>query len=136
MKHLITGSTGTEQEERNRKAVLDFYHSVIIRREYERWPEFLHPDYRQHKPNVTDGPQGVLDFMRAAYARFPKHNVEVVRSFADGDFVMLHVHVHMQPVNNDIAVMDIFRCKDGMLLEHWDVEQDVPTEMAHANGMF
>jgi predicted SnoaL-like aldol condensation-catalyzing enzyme len=38
--------------------------------------------------------------------------------------------------NRDIAVMDIFRCSGGKLVEHWDVEQAVPTEMRHRNGMF
>lgn len=96
---------------------------MIIRHEYDHWPEFLHLEYKQHKPNVADGPQDVLDFMRAAYARFPRHNVDVVRSFVDGDYVILHVHVHMQPLHHDIAVKDIFRVKDGKLMEHWNVEQ-------------
>jgi predicted SnoaL-like aldol condensation-catalyzing enzyme len=33
-------------------------------------------------------------------------------------------------------VMDIFRCKNGKLLEHWDVDQPVPESVAHGNGMF
>jgi predicted SnoaL-like aldol condensation-catalyzing enzyme len=116
MSSLITGQVGSEQD--------------------ERWPEYLRPDYIQHKPNVADGPQGVIDFMRANYARYPRHTVEVVRSFVDGNYVFLHVHVHMQPFNQDVAVMDIFRVADGKLAEHWDVDQLVPTEMMHTNGMF
>jgi predicted SnoaL-like aldol condensation-catalyzing enzyme len=136
MSSVITGLMGSEREERNRRLVLDFYENVINKREYDRWPEYLHPDYIQHKPNIADGPQGVLDFMRENYARFPKHEPEVVRSFVDGDYVFLHVHVRMQPLNQDIAVMDIFRMADGRLVEHWDVEQAVPLDMAHSNGMF
>lgn len=136
MSSVITGMAGCEQEERNRKLVLDFYENVIIKREFDRWPEYLRPDYIQHKPCIADGPQGVLDFMRDNYARYPVHVPEVVRSFVDGDHVFLHVRVHMEPLNPDIAVMDIFRVADGRLAEHWDVEQPVPAEMAHSNGMF
>ncbi|MGC3980062.1 MAG: ester cyclase [Steroidobacteraceae bacterium] len=133
---MVTGVVGSEQEERNRKLVLDFYDTVIIKRQFDRWPEFLDPNYIQHKPNVADGPEGVLEFMRSNYAKFPKHTVKVIRSFVDGDYVMLHVHVEMQPLNQDIAVMDIFRVANGKLIEHWDVDQPVPTQMAHNNGMF
>ena len=136
MSSIISGLTGSEREERNRRLVLEFYENVIIKREFDRWPEYLRPDYIQHKPNIADGPQGVIDFMKANYARYPKHTVEVLRSFVDGDYVLLHVHVHMQPFNQGVAVMDIFRVADGKLAEHWDVDQPVPTEMAHSNGMF
>jgi predicted SnoaL-like aldol condensation-catalyzing enzyme len=136
MEEPITGSVGNEREESNRKLVLGFYEHVIINREFDRWPEYLRPDYIQHKPNLIDGPQGVIDFMRENYARYPKHTPEVVRSFVDGDYVILHVRVHMEPFERDIAVMDIFRVADGKLAEHWDVDQPVPREMRHPHGMF
>ena len=32
---------------------------------------------------------------------------------------------------------DLFRVKDGKIVEHWDVIQEIPTEgLAHNNGMF
>jgi predicted SnoaL-like aldol condensation-catalyzing enzyme len=136
MTELITGQVGSEQEEQNRKLVLDFYEHVIIARQFDRWREYLRPDYVQHKPIVADGPQGVIDFMKGNYARCPRHEPKVIRSFVDGDYVLLHVRVHMEPFDRDIAVMDIFRVEDGKLAEHWDVDQLVPLEMKHANGMF
>ncbi len=135
MPSVITGPVGSEQEENNRTLVLDFYENIIVKREFDRWPEYLSPGYLQHKPCVADGPQGVIDFLTDNYARYPNHVPEVIRSFVDGDYVFLHVHVHMQPFSPDIAVMDIFRCADGMLAEHWDVAEPVPAEMAHSNGM-
>ena len=42
----------------------------------------------------------------------------------------------MEPHDRDIAVMDIFRVQDGLLAEHWDVDQRVPLEAKNANGMF
>ena len=136
MSLLITGASGTSEEERNRKAVLEFYEIVIKGGEYDRVLEWVDPGYTQHKPVVTDGPQGVVDFVRNEHKRVPGHVVEIVRCFADGDFVILHVHVHLLPKEADRAVMDIFRCKNGKLLEHWDVDEPVPTKFSHTNGMF
>jgi predicted SnoaL-like aldol condensation-catalyzing enzyme len=59
-----------------------------------------------------------------------------VRCFVEGDYVVLHNHIMNEPAARDIAVMDIFRCKNGKLLEHWDVDQPVPESVAHGNGMF
>ena len=30
----------------------------------------------------------------------------------------------------------IWRVEDGMIVEHWDAVQAIPTEFAHENGMF
>lgn len=136
MGDLITGRVGDAREEANRQLVLDFYQNVIVNREFDRWPEYLRPDYIQHKPNLVDGPQGVIDFMRDNYERDPLHRPEVVRSFVDGDYVILHVRVHLEhPRKQQLAVMDIFRAEGGLLAEHWDVEQPVPDKMGHPNGM-
>ena len=34
------------------------------------------------------------------------------------------------------AFFDLFRIEEGKIVEHWDVLQEVPENMAHANGMF
>ena len=133
---ILSGAKRSAEEERNRQAVLDFYKTVIIRGEYDRVLEWLDPGYIQHKPVVPDGPQGVLDFMKAERVRNPKHVVEIVRCFVDGDYVFVHVHVHLMPAEPDRAVMDIFRYKNGKLLEHWDVDQPVPEILVHSNTMF
>ena len=35
-----------------------------------------------------------------------------------------------------LAVVDIFRVADGMIVEHWDVIQDVPAQPVNPNSMF
>jgi predicted SnoaL-like aldol condensation-catalyzing enzyme len=34
------------------------------------------------------------------------------------------------------AYYDLFRLEDGRIVEHWDVIQEIPAEMAHDNGKF
>jgi predicted SnoaL-like aldol condensation-catalyzing enzyme len=138
MDPLMTGTKGSPEEERNRKAVLEFYEAIVNCQEYDRASEGLDPDYIQHKPVIATGPEGVLDFVRGENRRVPHHRVEILRSFVDGDYVILHVHVHLEPAEPDRAVMDIFRCKDGKLMEHWDVDMPVPGPelFVHSNGIF
>jgi len=126
----------TAQEEKNLKLVKDFYDIVINRQEYSRVHEFVDKHYIQHKPEVADGPEGLLDFLRSIYKKAPDHKAQIVRSFVDGDYVILHVHVMNGAEAKDIAVMDIFRIENGLLKEHWDVACPVPPDSKNKNGVF
>ncbi len=126
----------TEQEEKNLKAVHDFYDVIINGRQYERAGEFLDDSYIQHKPEVETGAQGVLDFVRSVYDQAPLHKARIVRSFVDGDYVILHVHIMNAAEAPNLAVMDIFRVEDGKLMEHWDVASAVSETSKNVNGVF
>ena len=54
---------------------------------------------------------------------------------ASGDLVMVHGRYTGWGPKPLVAV-DIFRVKDGKIVEHWDVNQDVPEQAANANTMF
>jgi predicted SnoaL-like aldol condensation-catalyzing enzyme len=126
----------TKQEEKNLKAVLDFYDVVINGQQYSRVYEFVDKNYIQHKPEVADGPEGLLDFVRWIYSQSPQHKARIIRSFVDGDYVILHVHVINGAEAKDIAVIDIFRVENSMLMEHWDVASPVPLNAKNDNGVF
>ena len=126
----------TEKEGRNVKAVLDFYEIIINGQEYDRAGEFLDDNYIQHKPEVKTGAKGVLDFVRSIYQQSPNHRARIIRSFVDGDYVILHVHIMNAVEAKDIAVIDIFRVKEGKLMEHWDVASPVPETAENVNGVF
>ena len=55
---------------------------------------------------------------------------------AEGDTVALHVHSRTNSQDKGVAIVDIFRIKDGKIVEHWDVIQEIPSEAANDNTMF
>jgi predicted SnoaL-like aldol condensation-catalyzing enzyme len=57
-------------------------------------------------------------------------------NFAEGDMVVTHSRLDLEPGNPGRALADFFRLEDGKVVEHWDVIQDVPAESANDNGMF
>ena len=126
----------TKQEQRDLKAVLDFYDVVINGQQYERAGEFLDDNYIQHKPEVETGPEGVLNFVRWIYEQSPQHRARIVRSFVEDNYVILHVHIMNCVDAPNIAVMDIFRVENGKLMEHWDVASPVPETAKNDNGVF
>ncbi|MEC2502918.1 pyruvate kinase, partial [Bacillus cereus] len=50
--------------------------------------------------------------------------------------VALHVHCRTNSQDKGVAIVGIFRNKDGKIVEHWDVIQEIPSEAANNNTMF
>jgi predicted SnoaL-like aldol condensation-catalyzing enzyme len=123
-------------EEANRRLVANMYERVLKPLNSARVDEFFARDYVQHNPLAATGAQGLKDFLDWARARAPAAEHRVKRMFVDGDYVIAHVHVIINPGDLGNAVVDIFRIAQGRIAEHWDVAQEVPTQSANANGMF
>ena len=123
-------------EEANRRLVASMYERVLKPLDSARVDEFFACDYVQHNPLAATGAQGLKDFLDWARARAPAAEHRVKRMFVDGDYVIAHVHVIINPGDLGNAVVDIFRVAQGRIAEHWDVAQEVPTQSANTNGMF
>jgi predicted SnoaL-like aldol condensation-catalyzing enzyme len=63
----------------------------------------------------------------------PNAEQSIHRTFADGDHVIVHVHVVRWPGDPGLAVVDIFR-EGGVIVEHWDVIREVPAKAINPNG--
>ncbi|WP_133501838.1 nuclear transport factor 2 family protein [Marinomonas balearica] len=84
--------------------------------------------YIQHNQSAPSGKAGLLSFL----SNYPKVEVKesnVVRSFTDRNYVIVHSHVK----GFDGVVFDIFRFDDGLMVEHWDAIQPStkPNESGH-----
>jgi predicted SnoaL-like aldol condensation-catalyzing enzyme len=126
----------TDRLEQNRQAVLEFYELAINEKDYQAAEKFIGPHYIQHNPMAKDGKEGLKSFIEYLRANQPDYHSEIVRSFADGDYVILHVHNKPGPGEPGKAIMDIFRLEAGKVVEHWDVVQAIPENPANDNTMF
>ena len=122
--------------EANKKTVVDFYQKAINQKDFDAASKHLGARYIQHNPVATDGPEGLKGFIGFLRSKFPDAKSEIKRVFAEGDYVILHVHAVREPGTRGRAIIDIFRLENGRIVEHWDVAQDVPEKAANANGMF
>ena len=130
----LAGST--PQEEANKKVVLDLYEKGINQKNFEAAAKNFGPRYIQHNPRAKDGPEGFAAFIDVLKAKFPSYHSEIKKVFADGDYVILHVHNVPAPGERGAAIIDIFRLENGKVVEHWDVRQDIPEQSANNNTMF
>ena len=126
----------TAQEAVNKQHVIEFYNKALNDKDYDAAAKYLGDRYTQHNPTASDGPAGLKAFIDFLKTKFPDSRNEILRAFADGDYVILHVHSVRTPGTAGRAIVDIFKLDHGKVVEHWDVIEDVPASSANANGMF
>src|SRR4051794_12198451 len=80
--------------------------------------ELLGTTYTQHNPRVPDGPEGLLGFVEEfqSWPESARPKVKVIRTLVDGDFVVAHTQYRRK---GSVAAFDLFRVRDGKLVEHW-----------------
>ncbi len=124
------------QEKRNLDHVLAMYRDVLMALDSNRVDDYICSDYIQHSMLAEPGVQALKDWLDDRAADSPDAVQTIYRSFADGDHVIVHVHVSRWKGDPGFAVVDIFRMEGGKIAEHWDVLQEVPENPINPNGMF
>ena len=124
------------QEEMNKQTVLEFYEQAINQKNSVVAVQYLGPRYVQHNPLVADGAEGLTTFIEFLQTNYPATHSEIKKIFADGNYVMLHVHSVREPGTRGRAIFDLFKLENGKIVEHWDTIQEIPEHSANANGMF
>jgi predicted SnoaL-like aldol condensation-catalyzing enzyme len=130
------GADGSAQQEQNKRIVTEFYDKALNQKDFDAAASYFGPHYIQHNPTARDGIEGFKAFIQSLREKFPNSHSEIKRAYADGDYVILHVHAVREPGTRGLAIVDIFRLVNGKIVEHWDVRQDVPETAANSNGMF
>ena len=150
LKHMLTASLAAvalllarpalaadaQQMEANKKTVRALYEAALNKKDFDEASKYLGSKYTQHNPNAADGPEGLKGFIGFLKEKFPNNKSEIKRIFADGDYVIVHVHAVREPGTRGNAIIDIFRLENGKVVEHWDVVQPIPEKPANDNGMF
>ena len=131
----VASARQSDVEEANRQRVITFYDRFFNQHDTAA-ADVVADDYRQHNPEVPDGKAPFVNYFSGFFRDNPQSRAKVIRSAADGDLVWLQVHSTNGSHDRGQAVLDIFRVKDGKIVEHWDIIQDVPEKAANANTRF
>jgi muconolactone delta-isomerase len=127
-----------DPSEENKKAVVAFYEKALNEHDAETaFRLYGGKSYTQHTPVIEDGQQGLGKFVAWLRDNRPNARATIKRVFAEGDYVLLHVHwIGLSVGERGEAVVDIFRLEGGKVAEHWDVIQPIPESAANSNTMF
>lgn len=129
------GPTLASEKDKAAELVQNYLDTVVIGREFDRIDEFVAADVFQHNPNLPNGREALKDFWKGFMGSLPEAELKVVRSISDGTYVWEHAIFQRDPNDPGIAVVDIYRVENGLIVEHWDVLQEIVVETASGNHM-
>ena len=123
-------------QESNKKSVIAFYNKALNDKDPDEALTYVGPTYKQHNPTAEDGREGFRKFILWVKSDHPDSHSEIEQVFADGDYVILNVHMVRTPGERGLAIGEIFRLEKGKIVEHWDRIQPIPESSKNSNGMF
>lgn len=135
------GSTTIEdlnKTEANKALAVSLIEDVLMGKNPSKIAEYISSEqYDQHNPQIKDGLNGIVEaveYLTSQNNMFKYTKIHKV--LGEGNFV-LTVSEGEWNGGKKHAFYDLFRMKEGKIVEHWDVIQPVPTEgLANDNGMF
>lgn len=127
-----------EQKAMGTREVIEAFEKMGIdeRKPKEAVLAYFSPDVVDHDPGVKGDRQSIIDYLdkRDWSTGVPQRTIRHI--VVEGDIGVVHHHIVRKPGEKGIAAVDIFRVKDGKVVEHWDVLQPIPENMVNSNGMF
>lgn len=135
---MLNGATEITDKsltEKNKKFAASFTQTVLIDGQFDKLSEFYHPEIIQHNPFIDNTIPGLLKGVEELQRKGMSIEIKkIFKVLGEGNFVL--VCSEGKFANKYTAFFDLFRLENGIIVEHWDVLQEIPGKMAHDNGFF
>lgn len=120
-----TEITDLDKTEENKALVTAMLKDILFEGgDVSKIGDYIAEEYLQHNPMVGDG---LEHFRKLANAEDrPLWYDEIVLILGSGNFVATLCKARFEDKN--YAQVDVFRCEDGKIVEHWDNVEPVPEE--------
>jgi predicted SnoaL-like aldol condensation-catalyzing enzyme/truncated hemoglobin YjbI len=133
---MVDGETEVKDiklTQKNKKFAASFVETILINGQFDRLLEFYHPEIIQHNPFIENTVPGLMRGVEELQKQGMSIQIEkIVKVLGEGNFVLVVSKGKFAGKNT--AFFDLFRVDNNIIVEHWDVLQEVPAKMAHENG--
>ena len=116
----------------NKQLARDYF-TAFLASDETWWRDHIAPDFRRHDPGLpfeVVGPEGVKRLAEALLPGIPDMELPIEDIIAEGEKVLVRLRVRGTHGGDlmgiaatgrriDIGVLDLFQFRDGRLIEHW-----------------
>jgi predicted SnoaL-like aldol condensation-catalyzing enzyme len=129
-----TEPTDLDQTAQNKVLVAALMSDVLVHGDLDKLPEYISQEtFTQHNPRIADGLAGLRAFTDSLAVQGVSMKYEQIHKVVgSGNFVAVLSQVKLG--DSDNAVMDLFRVADGLIVEHWDVIEEITPEDTWVNS--
>lgn len=121
----------------NRDLIYRFYDlGFNEKRSVEAAEAFISDDFLEHNPIGGNGIDGFVRDLGGFVQGFPDQWSNAQRILTEGDLVFLHNNLDLGSDHGAQAVGDIFRLRDGRIVEHWDTTEELKTPVPNSDRLF
>ncbi|GAB1643570.1 nuclear transport factor 2 family protein [Krasilnikovia sp. MM14-A1259] len=114
----------------NTQVARDYIENIWNKGKTEDAAKYIADDLIQHNPNLADGRKPLVEFIDSTRGQLPGLRFDIRRTAAEGDLVFVHSLFLPAAGQRGLAVIDVFRIQDGVIAEHWDLNEAVPETTA------
>ncbi|ENH66332.1 hypothetical protein FOC1_g10001454 [Fusarium oxysporum f. sp. cubense race 1] len=135
----------TEEQRVMAKKIIELHLATFKYYDYKRTFELVDENYKQHSQMVSDGRDSIIEASKVLKSIAAKHwtgpgephfNMVFKRILVDGDYIVAQIFSERWPGDAGEHVFDLYRWKNGKVVEHWDVIQQVDAaNMKHGNSV-
>lgn len=115
------------------KEIAQAINRAVMAGDVEAAAALVPENYIQHAPTVPDGRKGLAALVtKIRDKEMPAPSIRNLRSFEEGNYVVLHHDVDWAGKK---AMFEIFRCENGLAVEHWGAAVPQPEKTANGHTM-
>jgi predicted SnoaL-like aldol condensation-catalyzing enzyme len=133
------GRSGPAENRDAALATVKSYTAMFEERERaaEAVQTFVADDFVQHSPHIPPGKEALAKYLTdlAVAGTREGRKSEIARIIADGDLVLTHRRVTTRADPRGVAHADLYRVRNGRIVEYWDVIQPIPSFSVAGHSM-
>ena len=127
------------EKEQNHKKIIEEYFKLVSAGKFKDGLRFFSPNCKTHNPFLVGNMNALIDAMIAANKeygpKYPEAQFSLKYLLADGDLVAAYTQLvgsPSKPGEGGIRQMHLFRFEGDIIVEYWDVTQQILPNMPNA----